>query len=90
MLMCHPPHPSWAIHRGLEGLRGVSQPFLRLGIGRVAAEVGHGCWINWMTGPDGAREPRYHDEVILVGVPAAQPFRDLRLAAGGSDRLRAD
>lgn len=47
-------------------------------------EVGHGCW---MTGPDGVREPRYYDEVILVGVPAAQPFPDLVWADGGLVRL---
>lgn len=41
-----------------------------------------------MTGPMVSGSHGYHDEVILVGVPAAQPFPDLGWAAGGSDRLR--
>lgn len=37
--------------------------------------------------PDGVREPRYHDEVILVGVPAAQPFPVLGWGGGGAGGL---
>lgn len=38
--------------------------------------TGGGSWL-LDDRPDGVREPRYNDEVILVGVPAAQPFPGL-------------
>lgn len=44
--------------------------------------TGGGSWL-LDDRPDGVREPRYNDEVILVGVPAAQPFSRSWLGAAG-------
>lgn len=48
--------------------------------------TGGGSWL-LDDRPDGVREPRYHDEVILVGVPEAQPFPGLGWEAGGLVRF---
>lgn len=70
------PHP---VHRWLRGLRGVSQPSCGW---KSQGRTGGGSWL-LDDRPDGVREQRYHDEVILVGAPAARPLPGLGWGAGG-------
>lgn len=77
-LRYHMPHTPIHPSRDCVGCVG-SASHLQL---KSQGRTGGGPWL-LDDRPDGVREPRYHDEVILVGVPAAQPFPDLGWAAGG-------